>query len=287
MIRALTGPTTRVLELGGRVVLPGFNDAHDHLSGGSPGVFLFDSTPTAERSVERLLDSLRTAASRMRAGTWLRAELWLAALDDTTLRRRALDRAAPRHPVMLGMETGHGYVLNTAGLRALGIGDKEPDPLGGWYERDPNGRLTGRLDEYAGWRAVRKLRMLQPESTIVANLRAFAMRELRLGITSVQDMASTMDAAMTVRVFRRARLPLRVRIVKFSIPSVTSLKAEEWDRVPAHPGPWVVVDGRKWILDGTPTEGLAMTRREYERRPGWHGGSTFRSTGCGRCSSRR
>jgi predicted amidohydrolase YtcJ len=36
-----------------------------------------------------------------------------------------------------------------------------------------------------------------------------------------------------------------------------------------------VVEGRKWILDGTPTEGLAMTRREYERRPGWHGRLDF------------
>jgi hypothetical protein len=55
VIRALAGPTTQVLELGGRVVLPGFNDAHDHVSGGSPGLFLSDSTPTAERSVKRLM----------------------------------------------------------------------------------------------------------------------------------------------------------------------------------------------------------------------------------------
>lgn len=265
-IRALAKPRSRTIDAGGRVVVPGFNDAHDHVSGGSPGTFVSDSSPMAQRSIEHLLDSLRAAGGRTPAGTWIRAELWPAALNDTSLRRARLDRATPRHPVLLGMETGHGYVLNTAAVRALGIRDSEPDPFGGWYERDATGRLTGRLDEYAGWSAVRRLRMLQPESTIVDNLQAFARRELRLGITSVQNMANAMDPATTVRVFSRAKLPLRVRIVKFSIPSATSLNAGEWNGVPAHPAPRVVVGGRKWILDGTPIEGLAMTRRPYAGR---------------------
>jgi predicted amidohydrolase YtcJ len=274
-MRALAGSRSRAIDLGGRVVVPGFNDAHDHVSGGSPGTVVFDSTPTAERSVEHILDSLRAAGGRAPAGTWIRADLWPAALNDTSLRRAALDRVSPIHPVLLEMETGHGFVVNTAALRALGIRDSEPDPLGGWYERDAAGRLTGRLDEYAGWSAVRKFRALQPEGTIVANLQKFARRELRLGITSVQNMASAMDPARTVRLLGHAKLPLRVRILKFSIPSATNLNAGEWDGVPAHPAPRVVVSGRKWILDGSPIEGLAMTRRPYPGRPTWHGRLDF------------
>ncbi|HET9986819.1 MAG TPA: amidohydrolase family protein [Longimicrobiales bacterium] len=275
-IRALAGPGSRVIDVGGRVIAPGFDDAHDHVHGGEdPGVFVELGTPPADPPAATVLDSLRAAAARVPAGTWIQATIFLAALNDASLRRAALDRVAPRDPVMLSMPTGHGLLLNSAAMRALGIRDSEPDPFGGWYERDASGRLTGRLDEYAGWSAIRTLRSSLPDSVIVAGLRAYARRELRFGITSVQDMASSMDAATTVRVFRAARLPLRVRIIRFSIPSATGLEAAEWVGVPEHPAPNVVVSGRKWILDGTPVEQNALTRRGYPGRPGWYGRLDF------------
>jgi predicted amidohydrolase YtcJ len=84
-----------------------------------------------------------------------------------------------------------------------------------------------------------------------------------------------MDAATTVRVLRAAQLPLRMRILKYSIPGATSLRADEWAAIPEHPASRLRVTGRKWILDGTPVEGNALMRRAYEGRAGWHGRLDF------------
>ena len=104
----------RYLEsLGGRVVVPGFNDAHDHISGRSPGVFVSMGAGVRDPSASDVLDSLEVATDRTPPGTWIRAEMWISALNDGTLRRSALDRVAPYHPVMLFTPFGHGFILNT------------------------------------------------------------------------------------------------------------------------------------------------------------------------------
>jgi predicted amidohydrolase YtcJ len=233
--------------------------------------------PAVDAAGDQVLDSVRAVTGRVARGTWIRVEIWAKAFNDTTLRRPALDRAAPAHPVVIYTGWGHGMIVNTAAMRALGIRDTEPDPFGGWYERERQGRLTGRLYEYAGWSARRRHRALVPESTMVENLRRFAQRELQLGITTVHDMGLNYDPAMQVRVLRAAQLPIRVHVYKHSIPSASSLNIAEWDGVPERPAPLVVVSGRKWILDGAPpdVDGLMFTRGPQAGRPGWHGRFDF------------
>lgn len=274
-MRALAGAGTKVIDVGGRTVVPGFNDAHDHINGGWPGVFVDMNAGLTNPPADRVLDSLRATVARVPAGSWIQADIWLTALNDTTLRRAALDRVAPRNPVLVQMPTGHGVIINSAAMRLFGIHDSEPDPFGGWYERDAHGRLTGRMDEYAGWTAIRKLRSSLPDSALVANLRRYGQSELRYGITSVQDMAHSMDAPTTARAFAAARLPLRIHILRYSVPTATSLGVAQWDAVPGRLGPRVVVSGRKWILDGTPIEQGAFMRRPYAGRGDHRGRLNF------------
>ena len=276
-VRRLAGSRTRVIDVGGRVIVPGFNDAHDHILAGSPGTNVSMGGPQLDAAGDEVLDSVRAVTARVPRGTWIRVEIWAKAFDDTTLRRPALDRAAPAHPVAIYTGWGHGMIVNTAAMRALGIRDTEPDPLGGWYERETQGRLTGRLYEYAGWNARRRHRALVPESTMVENLRRFAQRELQLGITTVHDMGLNYAPATQVRVLRAAQLPIRMHVYKHSIPSASSLNIAEWDGVPERPAPLVVVSGRKWILDGAPPglDGLMFTRGPQPGRPGWHGRFDF------------
>ena len=274
-VRALASPSSRVIDVGGRVVVPGFNDAHDHISGGSPGTFISSGAPMVDPAPAQLLDSIRAVVARVSAGSWIRSDLWVTALNDTLFRRAALDRVAPANPVMLVMPTGHGVILNSAAMRSLGISETEPDPLGGWYERDDRGRITGRLDEYAGWRAIRAQRMSQPESTAVAALRRYGEREARLGITSAQNMANSMDAGMAVRTLTAAALPLRIRVLRFSIPTASSLGVDQWSPAPTQPSSRLTVGGVKWILDGSPIEENAFTRRPYPGRGGKRGRLNF------------
>jgi len=276
-VRRLAGSRTRIIDVGGRVVVPGFNDAHDHILAGSPGTNVSMGGAQIDASGDQVLDSVHAVTGRVARGTWIRVEIWAKAFADTTLRRQTLDREAPDHPVAIYTGWGHGMIVNTAAMRALGIRDTEPDPFGGWYERDRQGRLTGRLYEYAEWSARRRHRALVPESTMVENLRRFARSELQLGITTVHDMGLNYDPAVQVRVLRAAQLPIRVHVYKHSIPSTSSLNIAEWGGVPERPAPLVVVSGRKWILDGGPpdVDGLMFTRGPQAGRPGWHGRFDF------------
>ncbi len=275
-IRRLAGPATREIRLGGRIVIPGINDAHDHVGDvPMPGEFRTSASPTPDPTLAQVLDSIRVIAARTSPGSWIKTTVGLGIVKDTVARRAALDGAAAGHPVLLWSWWGHGAVLNTAGLRALGIAERSADPLGGWYERDAAGGLTGRLDEYAEWGALRRLYSTLPERTIVNGLRAFADSSLRMGVTTVQDMAGYFDPALTMRALRDARLPIRVRVIRWSIPDATGRNEREWNGAARTSAPRVSVSGRKWVLDATPIEQNALMRRPYAGRPGWYGRLDF------------
>ena len=275
-VRRLAGRATHEIALGGRVVIPGVNDAHDHLGDVPVGVDVRTSaSPTPDPTTAEVLDSVRAVAARTPAATWIRATIGPRVLADTAARRAALDRVDAGHPVLLWTWWGHGAVLNTTGLHALGIAETATDPLGGWYERDAAGRLTGGLYEYAEWGALRRLYSTGSERALVAGLRAYADSALRLGVTTVQDMAGYVDPALTVRAFRDAALPIRVRLIRWSIPNAGGRNEAEWDTVPTHVGPRVVISGRKWVVDATPIEQNALMRQPYPGRPTWHGRLNF------------
>ncbi len=275
-IRRLAGKKTSEIALGGRVVIPGINDAHDHLGDVLVGVEVQTSAaPTPDPTTAQVLDSVRAVAARTPTGTWIRVTIGPHVLADTSARRAALDRAAGSHPMLLWTWWGHGAVLNTPGLRALGIADTAVDPLGGWYERDATGHLTGGMYEYAEWGALRRLYSMGSQPALVASLRAYADSAIRMGVTTVQDMAGNVDPAHTVRAFRDADLPIRVRLIRWSIPNAVGRNETEWDTVVARVAPRVVVSGRKWVLDATPIEQNALMRKPYRGRPGWYGRLDF------------
>ena len=289
-ILALADAHTKRIDAGGRVVIPGFNDAHDHLGAPLPGVaFSTSDDPVPDPTLRQVLDSLTVIVRRVPAGLWLRTEIDARMLDDVHARRDAIDSVAPAHPVILTASTGHGVILNSAALRALNIRDDAPDPLGGFYERQGatypgrgNGRVTGLLHEYAGWNALRTLRSQRAESVLVNAFQGHANRALALGITSIQDMANALDPATTFRVLDAARLPIRVRVIAMPATDSARRLTSEWERATEafareeRTGkPRVTVSGVKWILDGTGIERLSLLRASFADRPGWNGQMNF------------
>ena len=290
-VGAMAGARSRRIALDGRVVVPGFNDAHVHLGAPLPGVaFQTSDAPVPDPPLEQVLDSLAALVRRTPPGTWLRTGIDAAILDDPRARRAALDSVARAHPVWLAANSGHGVVVNSAGLRALDISDDAPDPVGGFYEREGapypgrgQGRLTGLLHEYAAWNAARALRSRQPDSVLVAAFRRHAAHALRHGITSIQNMADALDPETTLRVLRTARLPIRVRIVAMPVTDVAGRRTMEWrgalhDTVvaaSASPRSGSRKAATKWILDGTGVERMSLLRAPYADREGWAGNLNF------------
>jgi predicted amidohydrolase YtcJ len=275
-VAELAGPDTRVIPLDGRVVVPGFNDAHDHVGDAEYGVtFTVGKSPTSDPTLAEVVESLRHAARRNPRGTWLHAVVGPRLLGYGAAGRAALDRAAPDDPVLLTVWTGHGAVLSSAALATLGVKADVRDPVGGSYERDKAGRLTGVLQEYAWWAVERRLNSALSTQSLVASLRRWADADVKLGITSVQDMNGYLDPEATLRVFRQAKLPLRLRVIPYPMTGPDGLHGAEWGGIDATPAPNVVVSGVKWILDGTPIERGALMRHSYADRPHWHGRLEF------------
>lgn len=270
-VRPLAGPGTRVVDLVGRVVIPGVNDVHTHLGYHAP---IGPSVPVPFENwalgpePQPVLDSLAALARRTPPGTWLRGAMGLA-IRNSPVRRADLDRVAPDHPVILVATVGHGSMVNTRALRAMGVTDMAADPAGGWYERDPaTGALTGLLDgsaQYAAWGAYFST---LPDDGVVAYLREAAQQALRFGVTTLQHMPSFVGAAETERWFGEAALPVRVRLHQWPFPG----RRAEWAALRGRrPSTLSYVSGVKYVVDGTPIEQWALMRRPYEGRPGWYG----------------
>jgi predicted amidohydrolase YtcJ len=272
-VRALAGSGTRVIELQKRVVVPGFNDAHAHVGAGlGPGVTL--SLGSNDPPLADVLKVLATEAARAPAGTWLRGDVGVRVLDDPAATRATLDPVTPNHPVMLMGWTGHGGLLNTAALRALGVADDEPDPPGGWFGRvRGTPQLSGIAHEYALWRLRRRLGERVAHADAVANVRRYVQEALKLGITSVQNMGTSLAAPALADLLREAGSPLRWQVIRFPLEPPSADDGAEGKGREIRDG--VLVWGRKWVLDGTPIERLAATRRPYADRPAWTGRLNF------------
>lgn len=277
-IEDLAGPSTRRIALEGRTVVPGFDDAHAHVGHNPiPGIDLkTDLSPTPDPRLQVILDSLASAASRTPPGTWLSSYVGELVLDDPHATRAALDSVAPAHPVWLGGWSGHGTILNSAALRISGLLDA-PDPTGGWLARDGSGAPMGRVDEYAIYGAQRRMIIAGGDSLLANAMQSYSERSLRLGITSVQDMAVIYDLNLARSVVERGgTMSVRHRTVQFPLDqdpgNAASWRVTGTDTILA---PMWHVSGEKWILDGTPVERLALMRRPYADRPGWYGHSNF------------
>ena len=145
------GEGTRVVDLAGRVLLPGFNDAHTHLELTSLGLGLAVSchTPPHE-SIDDILDTLREHAAATPRGEWIIAQGSL--FQDMRLREKSypdrhdLDRVSVEHPILF-KTSYHMVVVNSKVLEIAGITADTPDPQGGIIERDASGQPTGRMKD--------------------------------------------------------------------------------------------------------------------------------------------
>ncbi|GIX47797.1 MAG: hypothetical protein KatS3mg131_2008 [Candidatus Tectimicrobiota bacterium] len=215
-IANLIGPTTTVVDLAGRALLPGFLDPHHHFSITAFEPVAVDCrTPPHER-LSSILAAIAAAARSAPRGQWIRG--W--GLRTFLLREKRaptrweLDEVAPHHPVCLLDGSVHACYVNSAALALAGIDRYTPDPPHGQYLRDTRGELTGTLWESA-MNAVYTLSLqayLDRFGDGVADLLAAACRRLlACGITGVGDALVTPEAARLYRLAEaQHKLPLVV-----------------------------------------------------------------------------
>lgn len=186
---SLVGESTRVMDLHGRTAVPGFIETHTHPTffGMTLQAPVDAGSPPNERVVD-IVDRVAQAAKEIESGAWIRGYRYDDSLlrDDRHPTRADLDPASPDHPVCLMHISGHFCVLNSAGLRAVGVSRETPDPVGGMILRDEAGEPTGVLAETAAFAAYAA--MPAPHiSGLTDALHAAGDAYLAAGVTSVHD----------------------------------------------------------------------------------------------------
>ncbi len=147
-VAGFIGPQTRVVDLGGRFVLPGFHDRHAHpLSG---GVELTQCDLNASENRDEVLARVRACAARLGDRPWLVGGGWdLTLFPGGVADRRDLDAILPDRPALLASADGHSSWVNSKALELAGVTAATPDPEGGRIERDTAGAPIGTLRESA------------------------------------------------------------------------------------------------------------------------------------------
>ncbi|WP_035281353.1 amidohydrolase [Brevibacterium album] len=186
-IEALASPETRRVELSGRTLMPGFVDAHAHLTMVGSNLTSVSCKDPSVRSVADLLEQLRTKAGSLPAGTWVRA--W--GFNDTVIAegryptRAELDGVTTEHPLIVVRACGHISAVNSRALELAGIDAATPDPVGGRISRDDSGEPDGVLIESAHMRmfSTAALSDAELDTSNEAGSELFAGH----GVTSIHD----------------------------------------------------------------------------------------------------
>jgi predicted amidohydrolase YtcJ len=271
-VRAWQGAKTRVIDAGGRRVLPGFNDAHVHFRDGGAALAAvqLNDAPSEAEMVRRIAARAKTLAPGewVLAGNWDETKWSPAQLPTRTL----LDPATGAVPVWVDRYDGHAVLANSAALKLAGISAATPDPPGGVIVRDARGEPTGVLKDAAA----DLLNHAIPAPTAAErreDVRRALAHAASLGVTSVQNMDNG-DASLTADIATFAELlesgELSVRI--YVAPLIAGV--EDQARLGlrhAFGGPWLRLGAVKAYADGSLGSATAYFYEPFLDKPGERG----------------
>ena len=266
----------RVIDAGGRLVLPGFQDAHIHLLNG--GVDLIE---TAQLYDCVSLDELVTELAAHAAG-WQGPMVWGAGwqcgfFGDHNLTRAVVDRAVPDRPCLIYDGNFHNACLNSRAIELIGLTDNTADPPNGHFVRDGAGRATGMLHEDAIYWATDRLPKTA-EDTLWQGMLAGQAHANRHGITGVLDPAiRSYHRRIYARAATEGALTLRVAgaVHITGDYTVDTALARLTDWRAAHPGPDFHVHSAKFFLDGGLENRTAALLAPYADAPGGNAALMF------------
>lgn len=247
-----TGPETKVLDLEGKLVLPGFNDAHTHL--GHAGSELVSVNLKDTRSIAEFQQRIRARLPGYQSGEWVTGSGWDQSLwaENRYPTRADLDPVSAEHPMMFTRVDGHSAIVNSRALELAGITRDTPNPEGGEIVRDAAGEPTGWLKESATALVAR----LIPEPTMDYRKRALAAalaEAARYGVTSVQDDSVRFGSWENFLAMRELKNEgkLTVRITEWLPFDLPVEKLKEMQQEGGTDDPWLRTGALKYQVDGS------------------------------------
>jgi predicted amidohydrolase YtcJ len=217
-ISALIGPRTVVLNLAGKTIVPGFNDAHIHPSPVYPSDSRWaavDCSPKGVRTMDELISALARKAARTPQGQWVNGSRYQETKLGRHPTRHDLDRASTNHPIIISHSSGHQSVCNSLALALAKVTRDTADPAGGKFVRDANGEPTGLLQERAAGlvRSAGPRSPTPPEAETIAGYQECFRQYFRQGITSVQVAGTGLASVQLMEKARTEQVPLRLYVM--------------------------------------------------------------------------
>lgn len=264
-INPLRGPNTTVMDAGGKLLMPGFNDAHVHFVDGGrqlDAVQLNDAT-SAEDFARRIAEQVKKTAK----GEWILGGDW----DETKWTppqlptKELIDSFTPGTPVLVSRHDGHMALANSLALRLAGITAKTPDPAGGVIVRDAQGNPTGALKDAALLLMYKVIPPLSHEQRMKAVKRAMAYAA-SLGVTSIQHMdPNYADIAVYSELLRQGELTVRI----YAAPLITEGVDDQVKIGISHAfgGPYLRIGAVKAFADGSVGSRTAYFFEPYSDQP--------------------
>jgi predicted amidohydrolase YtcJ len=270
-LRPHIGRNTRVLDLKGRRVLPGFYDSHIHLLGS--GLRLAEVALKDARDEAEFGERLRQFDRRLPRERWLLGGEWD---HDHTFAghlptAELIDKYVAERPVFLRRYDGHMAVANTRVLQLAGITEQTPDPPGGVIFRKPGTRRPSGVLRDNAMGLVEKLIPRTTDEEIIEAVRAALAEARQVGVTSVQDMDGS-DGPTRRRLFRlyqqlahqgalTTRIDLRWPLADYRSLAALGIEAGFGDD-------WVRIGGVKGFVDGSLGSSTARMFEPYLHEPG-------------------
>lgn len=258
------------IDLKNSIMLPGFIDAHGHITGYGENLLQINLVGT--NSQEEIADLVRTKANQIEKGKWILGVGW----DQNDWHDKSwpdhliLDKAAPDHPVALTRIDGHALWVNKKALELAGINKSTSNPDGGEIKKDKNGNPTGVLIDNA-MNLVYKVIPSPTEEELINTVLVSARNLIKYGITSVHDMGVS---ERTIQVYKKLAddglLPIRIHAYVDGIGETWKKYLQEGKLV-GYSNNFVNVDGIKLFVDGAMGSRGALMSEPYQDDLGNYG----------------
>jgi hypothetical protein len=182
----LVGTGTRVIDAGGKTVVPGLQDAHGHFTGLGASLQVLRLRGT--KTYDEIVEMVRARAATARPGEWIQGRSWDQNdwPDKQFPTHEKLSAAAPNNPVYLTRVDGHAALVNQAAMTAAALSRTTKDPAGGRVMRDAKGNPTGVLIDQAQGLVSQKIPAIS-DVQLEDQIRLADAEARRLGLTMVHD----------------------------------------------------------------------------------------------------
>ena len=276
-VRLLRGETTEVIDLGGKMILPGIIDSHLHMVSSGNALSQINCRTPPMNSIEDIMVAVQEKAAEAEPGEWILGRGWDQAklIEHRDPTRWDLDKVAPDNPVCLTRTCGHVCVVNSKALEIASVSKDTPQPVGGNIVRDESGEPTGLLQEPPAYIMAKKHIPAPDLDSIARDIRLASNAFNEAGITSVieagieplemrayQKVKEEGDLTVRVAMMLRGKLRSSEESVEESVERI-----KDFPMVTGYGDDLLKFLGLKLLIDGGIGGRTALLREHYEDEP--------------------